>query len=88
MITGWGAVSSLGLGAAELWRGLELGQDGIAPIRRFSTAGFGVEIAGLVPTRNHERFVDKPSSELCEEYALDAAREACQHAAARRDNLA
>ena len=33
-----------------------------------------------MPTHNHERFVDKPCSELCEEYALAAAREACLHA--------
>jgi 3-oxoacyl-[acyl-carrier-protein] synthase II len=80
VVTGWGAVSSLGRGAAELWRALDAGRDGMTDIRRFSTQDFGVKIAALVPTHNHEAAGRTPSADLCVDYALDAAREAWNHA--------
>src|SRR5262245_2162271 len=76
VITGWGAVSCLGHGVGALWRGLERGEDGISPIRRFSMAGFNVKIGALVPSTNREAAAGLRSADLCVAFALEAAREA------------
>jgi len=55
VITGVGAVTPLGLNAAETWSSLSAGRSGIGPITRFDTTGCPVRIAGEVrgfePTR-------------------------------------
>ncbi len=75
-MTGLGSVCSLGRGTQALWEGIGSGRDGIVPIRRFSTAGIKVKIAGVVPDRNEESQGGIPSWELAVEYAIDACREA------------
>lgn len=47
-VTGIGAVSALGLGAAATWDGLAAGRAGIGPITRFDASGFAVRLAGEV----------------------------------------
>jgi 3-oxoacyl-[acyl-carrier-protein] synthase II len=76
VMTGLGAVCSLGRGIPALWEGIESGRDGIAAIRRFSTEGIQVKIAGVVPDRNDEASGALPSWRLAVEYALDACGEA------------
>ncbi len=51
VVTGLGAVSSVGHGCEALWAAIESGQDGLQPIDRFSTDGFLCDLAGLVPDR-------------------------------------
>jgi 3-oxoacyl-[acyl-carrier-protein] synthase II len=87
VVTGWGAVSCLGLGAQALWRGLELGEDGMSPIQRFSTEGFRVDIAALVPHCNSTAAGRRSTSELCAEYAIEAAREAYRAAGLERSTV-
>ncbi len=48
VITGLGAVTPLGLSAAETWAGLAAGRSGIGPITRFDAEGCAARIAGEV----------------------------------------
>ena len=75
-ISGMGAVSCLGVGCDALREALAAGRDGLAPIDRFSTDGFSVHLAGLVPgmapaARGEAR---------CAAFAETAAREALARA--------
>ena len=69
-VTGLGVVSALGIGCDNHWAGLLSGRNGIAPITRFSCAGFssslGATVAGVEPTATA--------------FALLAAREAIAQA--------
>jgi len=47
-ITGLGAVTPLGIGLAESWRGLTAGRSGIHAITRFPTEGLRTTIAGTI----------------------------------------
>ena len=78
-VTGIGAVTALGTGAARLWQAMADGTQGIRPIERFSTQEFDVHIAGVVPDRNAPGWHD-PGASLCIELAVTAAREACAQA--------
>ncbi len=49
VITGFGAVSPLGLTVDEMWQGLCAGRSGIDKIKAFDPAGFTCKIAGEVP---------------------------------------
>jgi 3-oxoacyl-[acyl-carrier-protein] synthase II len=76
-VAGVGAVSALGHGQAAQARALFEGRSGIGPVRGFSTEGYDVHLAGLVPDVEHEaRAEPEPARRLCLAYALDAAREA------------
>ncbi|MEM7215387.1 MAG: beta-ketoacyl-ACP synthase [Pseudomonadota bacterium] len=48
VVTGMGAVSSLGRGIEDNWNALTAGQSGIHQIKRFSTDGLSTRIAGTV----------------------------------------
>ena len=48
VVTGLGAISPLGLNAAETWEGLAAGRSGIGPITRFDATGCTARIAGEV----------------------------------------
>jgi len=48
VITGLGAVSALGVGAASLWEGLLKGASGIRPIAGFDASGFPCRLGGEV----------------------------------------
>lgn len=80
VVTGLGAVSSLGHGTDAVSRALATGTSGIRRIRRFSTDGFGVHIGALVPAHDEPGSGAVPSTDLCHELALAAAREACADA--------
>ncbi|MFC0429202.1 beta-ketoacyl synthase [Kutzneria buriramensis] len=55
VVTGIGAVSSIGTGAAEFTSGLRAGRSGVRPISRFDTTGFasgnGCEVPDFEPRR-------------------------------------
>jgi len=48
VVTGLGAVTPLGNDVASTWEALLHGRSGIAPITRFDTSAFEVQIAGEV----------------------------------------
>ena len=49
VMTGLGAVSSIGIGREEFWKGLLAGRSGITPIRSFDTSDYRVKIGGEIP---------------------------------------
>lgn len=77
-ITGLGAVSAVGHGAPAMWRALEQGTDGIRPIERFSTEGFSVKNAALVPGVRGD--ASAGTGDLALEFAIEAAIEAIRSA--------
>lgn len=81
VVTGLGALSSLGPGVDALWAAIGQGRDGIQPIARFSTEGFSVRLAGMVPGYDTAPpcSADAESS-LCTQFARLAAVEAWGHA--------
>ena len=58
-ITGMGAISPLGLYAADLWTGLKTGQCGIKPISAFDATGFTCRLAGEVPPYQLRDYIPK-----------------------------
>lgn len=76
-ITGWGAVSALGVGRAPLWPALRDEQTGVRTIERFSTEGLTVHRGGCVPGYDAR---DESPATLCDTFAWLAAEEALRHA--------
>lgn len=79
-ITGMGAISAFGEGAAPLWQALRAGRSGIAPLRHPDAARLRVRIAAQVPESYDERahFDERMLSmfDRTTQFALLAAREA------------
>jgi 3-oxoacyl-[acyl-carrier-protein] synthase II len=77
VITGIGAVSSLGTGNSANWEALTSGTSGIGPITRFDASDIPVKIAGEVKGFNAEDFFDKKEAkkmDLFIQYAMAAAQ--------------
>ena len=86
VITGFGAISPLGLTASEMWTSLCAGRVGIDTIKAFDPAGFDCKIAGEVPEYKIRDFVPKAHRKATKlmsrdiELAVIAAHEAVNHA--------
>lgn len=79
VITGLGAVTPLGLTAAESWRGVREGVCGVGPIRAFDPAGMKVSLAAEVKGFDPDSLFGKPEAKHMgrfTQFALAAAREA------------
>lgn len=79
VITGLGAVTPLGLTAAESWKGVREGRCGIAPITQFDPAGMKVSLAAEVKGFDPAALFGKPEAKRMgrfTQFALAAAREA------------
>jgi 3-oxoacyl-[acyl-carrier-protein] synthase II len=82
VITGLGAITPLGLTAADMWEGLRAGRCGIGQIRAFDPVGFSCKLAGEVPDYKIQQYVPKnrrKSAKLMSrdiELAIIAANEA------------
>lgn len=77
LITGLGAVSSLGHGLDEMWAALAAGRDGMAPIERFSTAEFTTHLGGMVRSDAKIAVDDANATRaLVIAFAIEAGREA------------
>ena len=59
VITGLGAVSSLGLSVADMWDGLLAGRCGISEITAFDPVGFSCKLAGQAPDYKIQQYVPK-----------------------------
>ncbi len=59
VITGLGAVTGFGVGAAALWDGLLAGQSTLGPITRFDASGFPSALASEIPDFSARKFVPK-----------------------------
>jgi nodulation protein E len=79
-ITGMGAVSAFGEGAALLWQGLREGASGIRPLRHAETDRLRVRVAAQVPESfDPVRLFDErvlPMLDRTSQFALCAAKEA------------
>ena len=76
-VTGLGAVSAIGESCDALWSAIAEGRSGIAPIERFSTAGFGVHTGAVVASAAHTEPSSRLDTErLCHDFAVRAGREA------------
>ena len=86
VITGFGAITPLGLTADDLWTSLCAGRIGIDKITAFDPVGFDCQIAGQVPEYKLRDFVPKTHRKATKlmsrdiELAVIAAREAFVHA--------
>ncbi|MEO7065920.1 MAG: beta-ketoacyl-[acyl-carrier-protein] synthase family protein [Rhodanobacter sp.] len=80
VVTGMGAVSSLGIGAEALWTGLREGHSGIRPLRHNDADRLRVKIAAQVPeTFDPSAAIDEHTMPLLDrtsQFALCAAHEA------------
>jgi 3-oxoacyl-[acyl-carrier-protein] synthase II len=59
VITGFGAITPLGLTAEQMWQGLCQGQCGIKTIRAFDPVGFNCKLAGEAPEFKIQNYIPK-----------------------------
>nr|WP_326126318.1 beta-ketoacyl-ACP synthase II [uncultured Oscillibacter sp.] len=79
VITGMGAVTPLGLTAAESWRAVRAGECGIGPITQFDPAGMKVRLAAEVRGFEAEAYIPRPEAKRMgrfTQFAVAAARQA------------
>jgi 3-oxoacyl-[acyl-carrier-protein] synthase II len=83
VVTGFGAVTPLGLTAAISWEAAVAGQSGAAPITRFDASAhdtrFACELKGFDPLNYVDRKLAK-RMDVFAQYAMAAANEAIAHA--------
>lgn len=83
VITGLGAITPIGIGKEDFWKGLLEGRNGIARITRFDADGFDAQIAGEVKDFDPTAYIDKKESkrmDRCTQFAVAAARLAIEDA--------
>ena len=79
VITGLGAVTPVGLTAAESWAAVKAGTCGIAPITLYDTSNMKAKLAGEVKGFDPANYVEKREARKVDrfaQFALAAAREA------------
>ena len=82
VITGMGAVSSLGIGADKLWESIKSGKCGISKIERIDVSDIPAKVAGEVKDFNPEAFMDKKEAKRTDrfaQFALAAAKMAVEN---------
>ncbi len=82
VVTGVGAITPLGLSAAETWQNAVKGVSGAAPITRFDTSlfktKFACEVKGFDPAQHFDR-KEVRKIDLYAQYAMVAAKEAIEN---------
>lgn len=81
VITGLGAVTSIGNDVATFWEGLTAGTCGIGPITRFDTTEFKVKVAAEVKAFDPLPYMSKSEvrkNDLFAQYAMAAASQAIE----------
>ena len=79
VVTGMGAISSLGNSVAALWDGLVAGRSGIGPITRCATDPYPTKIAGEASTFDARCYMDMKDARRmsrASQFAVAAARQA------------
>lgn len=77
VITGFGAVTPLGLTVADTWKSLLEGKSGVGTITSFPTEGLSTTIAAQVKGFDPEKYIDKKTArrmDLNEQYCMAAAQ--------------
>jgi 3-oxoacyl-[acyl-carrier-protein] synthase II len=89
VVTGYGAVTPLGLTADETWQGLIAGKSGIGYISLFDAADFAVKIAAEVKGFNPVAFMDPTTAKYSDrftQFAIAASLQAVGHAGLKIDD--
>lgn len=89
VITGYGAVSPLGLTAEDTWQGLIAGKSGIGQISLFDTADFMVKIAAEVKGFNPVNYMDPTTAKYTDrftQFAIAASLQALEQARLKIDD--
>ena len=68
VITGVGAITPIGIGKDEFWKGLLEGRNGIDKISRFDALEFHAQIAGEVKDFDPTEYIDKKESKRMDRY--------------------
>ena len=82
VITGLGAVTPVGLTAADSWDAIRQGVCGVAPITHFDASGMKVRLAAEVKGFEPENYMTKPETKRTgrfTQFAIAAAQEALQN---------
>jgi len=70
VITGIGAITSVGIGVDDMWDGILAGRSGIRLIDRFDTEGFRTKVAGQVDGFDPAPYVSPKSAKRMDRFAL------------------
>jgi len=84
LVTGVGAVTSIGMGAHEFWKNLTAGESGITTISSFDSSALSVHIAGEVHDFESGDYMDGKAAKRMSrfsQFAVAAARMAAEDAA-------
>jgi 3-oxoacyl-[acyl-carrier-protein] synthase II len=89
VVTGYGAITPLGLTADDTWQGLIDGKSGIGYISLFDAADFAVKIAAEVKGFNPVAFMDPTTAKYSDrftQFAIAASLQAVAHAGLKIDD--
>lgn len=81
VITGMGAITPIGLGVEEFWKGVKEGRTGFAPITKFDATDYKCKIAAEVNDFDAKEYMDSKAArrmELFCQYAVAATKEAIE----------
>jgi len=89
VVTGLGAISSLGTGVSTLWNGLLASKSGVAPITNFDCTAFRNQIAGEIKDLDITNYIPAKEAKRLDpfcHYAIVAGDEAVKHAGINKEN--
>ncbi len=69
VITGMGAVTSLGIGAEHFWQAIKAGKSGITPVERIPVADLPTRIGAEIKEFDTSSFIDKKESKRMDRFA-------------------
>ncbi|WP_271813417.1 beta-ketoacyl-ACP synthase II [Clostridium beijerinckii] len=90
VITGIGAVTSLGIGADELWKSIKAGKSGISMIEGIDVSDLPTKVASQVKDFDPSRFVDKKEVKRMDrfaQFALASAQMAVEDSALNLEKI-
>ena len=90
VVTGMGAVTPIGIGITEYWKGLIEGKNGVGLITKFDATKFDTKFAAEVKDFNPENYMDKKSikrMDLFTQYAMAVASMAIEQSAFNFDKI-
>lgn len=82
VITGFGAVTPLGLSAPDFWRSLLEGRPGVAEITKFDVSAFDTRFAAELKEFDPGNYMDRKEAKRADpytQYAIAATKEAIEH---------
>lgn len=90
VITGMGAVTSLGMGADKLWESIKVGKSGISMIERVDASDLPTKVASEVKDFDPSNFIDKKEIKRMDrfaQFALVAAQMAMDESKINLENI-